>query len=407
MSGCDGRVVRMSESSNMQYDDMIVDSSAMDPVDQQGNPIPVTIPIELARNVKVVYTTRLGGNSSGDWASCNLGGKSGDDPKAVAANRAAVSKAVGAPLSLVAQVHSGHVVDADEFVDADAPYGYDWSGAESVDGREFEASRRIEADGQVTTRTGLALGAFAADCLPVLMADSEAGVIAVAHCGRRGLENGVVGATIEAMRRKGASVKRIVATLGPCICGDCYEVGDQVAAEFEARFPDTRTVTRFGGAGIDIAKAALRELSHAGVTGDHIVNSRPRVAAATQYLEYDEELGAICATDGAGASAAQAASVLQTKAVDELTVATGVSTQGESTMAVESATEETLTVTVSARIAAQARESAICPDLSARIEAMRHPMCTLENPLWYSHRRSAFARKPHEGRMLALIVREE
>ena len=56
---------------------------------------------------------------------------------------------------------------------------------------------------------------FAADCLPVLMADPKAGVIGAAHCGRRGLQKGVIGATIEKMVAKGAQPERIVATLGP------------------------------------------------------------------------------------------------------------------------------------------------------------------------------------------------
>ena len=58
----------------------------------------------------------------------------------------------------------------------------------------------------------MALGMFAADCLPVLMADTEAGVIGAAHCGRRGLQKGVIGATIEKMVSKGAQPERIVAT---------------------------------------------------------------------------------------------------------------------------------------------------------------------------------------------------
>ena len=205
----------------------------------------------------------------------------------------------------------------------------------------------IEADAQVTTRRGVALGVFAADCLPVLLADAEAGVIGVAHCGRRGLQQGVIGETVRMMTGKGASVERMVATLGPCICGDCYEVGESIAAEFDARFPGTATTTRFGGPGIDIAAAALQELAAAGITDDRIVESRPRVAAATQYLSEDDELAALCRTDG----------------------------EGE-------------------------------PELAARIDGVRHSLCTLENPLWYSHRRAALADKSGEGRMLALIVRE-
>ena len=69
--------------------DGILDSNAISPTDKNGRPIPVTIPVMLAPGVRVVYTTRLGGVSQGDAAGLNLGGKNGDDPKHVAANRAA------------------------------------------------------------------------------------------------------------------------------------------------------------------------------------------------------------------------------------------------------------------------------------------------------------------------------
>ena len=66
------------------------------------------------------------------------------------------------------------------------------------------------------------LGMFAADCLPVLLGDPVTGIIGAAHCGRRGLERGVIGATVDLMKSKGADPANIVATLGPRICGDCY-----------------------------------------------------------------------------------------------------------------------------------------------------------------------------------------
>lgn len=93
--------------SSTQYDDAILDSNAIDPTDKNGNPIPVTIPIMLAPGIKVVYTTRLGGTSEGDFAHFNLGGKSGDKPEHVLANRKALADVLGAKISLISQVHSG------------------------------------------------------------------------------------------------------------------------------------------------------------------------------------------------------------------------------------------------------------------------------------------------------------
>ena len=322
--------------SNEQYDDAILNSNAIDPTDKDGNPIPVTIPIMLAPGITVVYTTRLGGASEGDFAHFNLGGKTGDDPEHVLANRMALAATLGAKISLVSQVHSGNAVDVDEAFVLNRPFGFDVSGTKADTARTVDDTAGepavIEADGQVTSQKNVALGMFAADCLPVLMADPEAGVI---------------GATIGAMAAKGAKPERIVATLGPCICGDCYEVGGDIADEFDAQFPGTFTLSRFGQPGIDIAAAALQELAKAGVPADNIVSSRPRVNAATHYLSEDEELAMLCQSDG----------------------------EGE-------------------------------PQLSERFRNIRRSLCTLENPLWFSHRRAALAGKRHEGRMLALIVRE-
>ncbi|MCX8673069.1 laccase domain-containing protein [Bifidobacterium sp. B4001] len=298
----------------------LLDSSPLSSVDNQGRPIPVTIPIALVPGVRVAYTTRLGGVSSGDYAQLNLGGKGGDDPQAVAANRQALGRQLNRPVILVDQVHSAQVWDADQ----GQPQG------------------RCEADAQVTTRRDLALGIFAADCLPVLLADPQAGVMGAAHCGRRGLVAGVISATVQAMVDKGANPSRIVATLGPRICADCYQVGSDLADDFEKRFPGASGPCRFGGTAIDIAAAARMELKAAGVT--NIADSAPRVGAATSYLRQDPDLEELCSQDSEG------------------------------------------------------------PSLLKRLEDLRRPLCTLENPLWYSHRRASLSNKVGEGRMLALIL---
>lgn len=329
---------RMSAPADGRDEDGIIDSSPMSPVDEWGNPIPVTIPIALSAGVRVVYTTRLGGVSEGDYADCNFGAHGGEDLMKVTANRMALSRTIGAPITLVSQVHSAVAVDADASASRESD-----SGRDLVDGD----GQVLRADGLVSSAARLALGVFAADCMPVMLCDADAGVIAAAHCGRRGLMRGILRSTVDLMVSRGATPQGIVATLGPRICADCYEVGGVIADEFDARFPGTFTVTRFGGPGIDLAAAALQELSAAGVPRDNLIDSRPRVAAATKYLSQDEEMARLCREDGEGD-----------------------------------------------------------PDLSVRIAAIRHSMCTLENPLWYSHRRAFLAGKAHEGRMLALVLRE-
>ena len=91
--------------------------------------------------------------------------------------------------------------------------------------REAFLSPRPQADAMVTNRPGLAIGASAADCGPVLFADPEARVIGAAHAGWQGALTGVLENTITAMEGLGASRVRIIAVLGPSISQANYEVG--------------------------------------------------------------------------------------------------------------------------------------------------------------------------------------
>lgn len=144
----------------------------------------------------------------------------------------------------------------------------------------------------------------------------------------------------------GAKQENIVATLGPSICGDCYEVGADIADEFDAQLPGSFTLTRFGDPGVDLRHAVLSQLASGGVLEDHCVDSSARVRAATQYLSEDDELQEICESDGEGWS------------------------------------------------------------LTRYIGELRHSMCTLENPLWHSHRR-AVLNGTAEGRMISLIMQRQ
>jgi purine-nucleoside/S-methyl-5'-thioadenosine phosphorylase / adenosine deaminase len=158
------------------------------------------------------FFTRQGGVSRGIYATLNTGFGSGDAREAVAENRARCTRALGAAhLVTLYQVHSAIAVDVE---------------------KPFSAETVPEADGMASTARGLALGALAADCAPVLLADGERPVIGAAHSGWKGALTGILEATIGAMEAKGAVRTRIVAAVGPCISQKAYEVGP----EFESRF---------------------------------------------------------------------------------------------------------------------------------------------------------------------------
>jgi YfiH family protein len=199
--------------------------------------------------VRGVFTTRAGGTSLPPYAELNLGSHVGDDARAVAANRAAVARAVGldaARLVFMEQVHGNAVALVSGPV-ATPPV----------------------ADALVTRTPGLALVVLVADCVPVLMADAEAGVVAAAHAGRKGVELGVVGAALGAMQDCGASPQRISVRLGPSIGPCCYEVPESMQREVAAVAPGTVATggrTRAGTASLDLRAGLAAQLADLGVT---------------------------------------------------------------------------------------------------------------------------------------------
>ena len=121
-----------------------------------------------------------------------------------------------------------------------------------------------DADALVTTTTGIALLARAADCVPVLLADPRAGVIGAVHSGRPGLAAGVVPATVERMRTLGAV--DLTAWVGPHVCGACYEVPEEMADEIGALVPGSRSTTSWGTPALDLGAGVRTQLAAAGVT---------------------------------------------------------------------------------------------------------------------------------------------
>jgi YfiH family protein len=196
--------------------------------------------------IRRVVTTRAGGRSKAPYESFNLGGGVGDDPAAVAANRARLADELG--------------LDRDRLVWMDQIHGRN---AEVVDGPRPGG---VEAtDAIVTAAPNLALVALCADCVPVLLADPEAGVVGAAHAGRVGARVGVVPAALAAMEKAGAAIERVEVLLGPAACGECYEVPAAMQADVEAHLPGSASKTRKGTPGLDIRAGLWQQLAGAGV----------------------------------------------------------------------------------------------------------------------------------------------
>ncbi len=160
--------------------------------------------------VKALITTRAGGVSQGPYASFNLGLRTGDDPKAVAANRDRLNALLPQHPRWLRQVHGSAVVEADALIHVP------------------------EADAAIARRPGTVCAVLVADCIPVLLADGTGATVAMAHAGWRGLAAGVVESTVRAMACDPGS---LAAYLGPGIGAGAFEVGADVRDAFLARHP--------------------------------------------------------------------------------------------------------------------------------------------------------------------------
>ncbi|QWC85611.1 peptidoglycan editing factor PgeF [Nocardioidaceae bacterium] len=182
-----------------------------------------------------------------DWASvltANL--------TRVATSLAEEAGAPGAPrLAFMHQVHGAEVAVVDADYPTRAPL--DSPGPEGLP----------HVDALVTTRTDVALVVRVADCVPVLLADAEAGVVAAVHAGRAGVQADVLGAALDVMTALGAG--QVQAWVGPSICGACYEVPAAMAEEVATVAPAARATTRAGTPGLDLPAAVEARLVERGV----------------------------------------------------------------------------------------------------------------------------------------------
>ena len=160
--------------------------------------------------VRVVCSTRTGGVSAPPFDSLNLGDHVGDDPQAVVTNRHRLRQLWGMHPVFLKQVHGTRVLELDRH---------------SPDGSE--------ADACFTRQPGLACTIMVADCLPLVFHHPEAGVVAAAHAGWRGLAAGVIEQTLAVFQAMG-ELSAVRVWLGPCIGPTAFEVGEEVRAAFMA-----------------------------------------------------------------------------------------------------------------------------------------------------------------------------
>jgi len=228
----------------------------------------LTWPALDAAGVTAAVTARDGGVSGGPYATLNLSLSVGDEPSLVLENRRRLAAALGvSPGDFVfaRQVHGtrvGVVTDADR-----------GSGACSLE----DAVSGVDA--LVTASPAVVLAILTADCLPVVMHDPVAGVLACVHAGWRGTVAGVTAAAVTAMRDLGSRPSDVVAGLGPAMAGDRYQVGPDVHEAVTATFgvaaaaflrPDRRPGAPADRWLLDLSAANRHALREAGVPDDRI-----------------------------------------------------------------------------------------------------------------------------------------
>lgn len=262
--------------------------------------------------IGALCTTRQAGHSLAPYASLNLGDHVGDDPLAVAANRATLRQTMPARPVFLSQVHGVDVVQLSD---------------QSLDGERYDAC--------FTTQGGVACTVMVADCLPMLMCSRHGAWVAAVHAGWRGLagQDGV--GVLEALLQRvlalpalgGATdqASEILVWLGPCIGPQAFEVGPEVRAAFVDVWPEAADCFVPAGHGkwlADLANLARQRLARMGLNQVFGNNStepwctvsnpdkffshrRDRVSgrmAACVWIEAVADTGAICTRVSVAAS---------------------------------------------------------------------------------------------------------
>ena len=171
------------------------------------------------------FSTRLGGASKGNSATMNFAWTTGADPADVLENYTRMAKALGVDRDRMVASQQTHTTNVRLVTEEDAGKGV-------VRERDY-----TDVDGLITNVPDLTLATFYADCVPLYFVDPKHKAIGLSHSGWRGTVNRMGQCTIDAMKKAfGTSPKDLITCIGPSICQDCFEVGEEVAEAFMESF---------------------------------------------------------------------------------------------------------------------------------------------------------------------------
>ena len=242
---------------------MVAPATATSALRRRGDLDVLTWPVFDGLDVDVIVTTRQGGASSGPYASLNLGLHVGDEPGDVLENRRRVAAALDA--------EPGDFVFC---VQAHGPNVQVITAADRGRGTLSQDDAVRDTDALVTADSGVVLTVMVADCVPIVLYDPVAHVLACVHAGWRGTVARVSEAAVTSMRSLGSDPANVIAGLGPAIAPDRYQVGEDVlVAAQQGLRTSAEKVIREDGTGkwlFDLWTANQLVLEEAGVPGENI-----------------------------------------------------------------------------------------------------------------------------------------
>ena len=210
------------------------------------------------------FSTRLGGVSEGFLGQMNLSFSRGDEESNVRENFERFARAAGFKTEDIVMSDQTHTTNVRVVTRTDCGAGI------------TRPKGWTDVDGFITDEPGVVLSTYYADCVPLYIVDPVRKAIGLSHSGWKGTAGRMGEVTVRAMTDTfGSNPSDLAAVIGPSICQDCYEVGEDVAL----RFPDDCLILRGGGKyQLDLAEANFRILKESGIRPDRIF--KPEICTA-------------------------------------------------------------------------------------------------------------------------------
>lgn len=228
----------------------------------------ITFPVlEHIPCIKHAFSTRYGGVSTGIYSSMNLNFDRGDDPEAVMENFRRVAASLKTECSHMVLSDQTHTANVRIVTEEDAGKGLSCE-------QDYQ-----DVDGMITNVPGLMLVTSHADCVPLFFADPVHKAIGMTHSGWKGTWKRIGKVTVEKMQAEyGSDPADIIAVIGPSICRECYEVGEDLKEAFLKEFSKEQCDQFFspgrpGKYQLDLWEANRMILEDAGLQSENITVS--------------------------------------------------------------------------------------------------------------------------------------